>query len=329
MKTFLTNLFILSTIVASAQAPFAYLEGSMVTSEGHHIIELEDLKNCNTLLVKQDSNLGLDYSVKSAQSIFAPRAGTARLVRLKNDSIPTSLKWIISQHAKVGDRIIFDKIRMQHGELKVTFMPVLLAIVQGHYYLEDSFSIENLKSKGAIAGDNYNEVDSDVARLKKASYLHKSAYFEKELDGEISYFNAEKELVALAVFDSGTMTGKTYYFEDKSEQKIKRTITLEGGLYIQRHYNDKGYVVARGEVKLKGEFPYELRINPSGFESSNKFANLHLNSEFRPNGKWELLSDDGKVEFSANLVSIDCREHSSKRGVEKRRRYKSLALPDF
>lgn len=360
MKNKLLSLSLLFTISLSAFGTkdhlFVYVEGAKVDINNTKI-ELADLLKAEKLMISHADDYDSIY-IQSAQFIFAPMHGEANLVRMRGPEFSSSIKSILTQKAQAGDRIIFDRIQARRNGLVYNMRPIMYTIV-----VNDTFS--RSEERTVL---NFTEYDISAQQLyvqrpasKKQHYIQGTSrhpgldsfvtnqvILYGDLDGEILFYDAEKNLISKAVYEHG-LRRKEYYFSGGEPLKIRSTMDIKGHYGYQKHYDSEGFLMAEGTVAIIDQRPLSMSIKPLGFEKS-PFDTLNLESEYRPDGTWKVYNRKGEVIESFLLVingnnrpsvkmngttTQSYKENSTEKKVKKLqkrkapKKYKRLITPDF
>jgi hypothetical protein len=299
--------------IVQTQTPHAQLQGSVSSSQTNGIIELDDLKNSRGLELSGIIE-GDNWQLQSAQFVLAPKKGEAKLVRMHEGQFRESVYSILNNDAKVGDRVIFDKITALHDSSRVVLLPLLYRIAQAHYFSEDSIASEDIDLSKRILGVNgLRMVRTEDGQSPSNVISYNKAHFISEPTGTVNYYDELGGLIGSARFENGILQKKEYYFPGSKLARIRATLELDGEVYSQQHYDSEGYLVAKGEVAYTDSRPINMLINPLGLEGS-PLSNLQLISEYRPQGNWTVYDKDGGSIFSAFVLSWGDESHSTKFG---------------
>jgi hypothetical protein len=363
MKNVLFSLvFCFCTLAGFTQTHNAHvsLEGLDYTSHKSSKIELSDLLKVDSLVIWQGDDDTSNYEITSAQFIFAPWKGEARLVRITSPKFSQSIKTVINTWAKPGDRLIFDRIRVNRNGVSLTFLPLLVQIVENDTFIrpvellskiafaEDSVASDDFVFEGSIISQKVTTSSQSGSELTKYDTFYFNHILVKgKLNGEFRYYDKIGNVVSKSRYKDSILVYKEYYFTELEPNRIKSTLEFVEGIYQAKHYNEDGYLIAEGNVALENRVPFLLRMQPKGFENS-PFDSLNVLTEFPADGRWKICNNEGVVTSEFILVAGLSSFQSTKRNgyypkkkviKEKKRifqrkkaaprKYKSLGNPDF
>lgn|GEM_PF-3627362 len=321
--------------------PVVKLAGA--STNGRNFIDIDYIPKLDRLVSICD-HTGLDFGkIQSAQFIFAPKKGDAMVVGLKNDSIPKSARHIMAK-AVPGDRIIFDRIRWKNeAGFNMTLLPLLFEFCQGFTYVEDSIASDDMM----LIDENYMVQEYEVSEIDgkiiENTYMdYNKTMINSTLNGSMRFyvrFGSSYAHSATAIYKDGVLQEKTYFFTQRAHYKnaIKRTVKLVEGKYIESHYDEEGNLVAQGEVTMISGIPYLRTLNPTGFGADSPFDSLELESEFAPDGSWEIYDKAGILSVYGDLEYQGVQDRSRKDGewtsgpktITPKRKWKRLINPEF
>lgn len=335
----LVAILLCTNVLLKAQKPRVKIFGSWHVHNASYMMDVKDLKHATMLSFDLPESDTAKYELFSGQFVFAPKRGEARIISFRGRHFSPAILELLRNRAEIGDRLIFDRIMVKVNGVRQTFSSFMCEIVQKHHFTEDSLSSETISFLQTIgSGRVMGSFDSnDVGEHIKWIYTYNIGFMRDSLHGEILYYDSSGNISAMATYKHSKLVKKEYYFTDTIHTGIKRCLELEDSLYIQSHYDTAGYLVAKGPILHVKEQPRVLAINPTGI-SNSAFPYYNLESEYRPQGEWEIFNRKGKVVQKYQLESTVNPYYSKlskslssalKSNQAQPRKIKSLINPEF